>query len=153
MDNAINLPDKWNIFVRRAIPAGSNEIKFDNNSLKLFMLIEGRENLIEIYKKANLDKESFVQAIKKLFLQGLIYKASDEQYISREKIEKIKSSLATHIGPLAQVIISDVMSSLGFTNERLPLPQARLFIERISDQIPIEKALEFKKSIEYDMTF
>ena len=48
------------------------------------MLIGDGQNLYEIYKKSNLDNESFVQAVKKPYARGLIYKATEGRYISQK---------------------------------------------------------------------
>ena len=138
-----------NILVSRNIPEHSNNISFDHNSLKLYMLIEGKESLIDIYQKTDLDIDSFIEALKKLFKQGLIVRVPTQKFVSQEKIEDIKSSLANYVGPVAQVIVADAFASLGLPNERLPVPKVDLLIEKITDQIPFDKALEFKRSVEY----
>ncbi len=138
-----------NVFVSRIIPENSTNIFFDHNSLKIYMLIDEKKNLVDIYQKTNLDIDSFIQAIKRLFKQGLIERVPGEQFISREKIDGIKASLANYVGPIAQVIVADAFASLGISNDRLPLSKVDLLIEKITVQIPFDKALEFKKSIEY----
>lgn len=136
------------IFVRRAIPEGESNIRFDCNSLKIYMMIKEKENLLHIYKKTNLDKTSFVEAVKKLFRQGLIFRVSAEEFVSAEKVNHIKSSLASYVGPVAQIIVDDAFAALGISNNRLPVLKVNQLIEKITDQIPFDTALEFKKSIE-----
>ena len=135
------------VSVNRRIPENSKSIKFDSDSYRVFMLIEEGQNLYEIYKKSDLDNESFVQAVKKLYAQGLIYKVTTEKYISHKKIESIKSLLAAYVGPVAQLIMDNAMTSLGFSKERLPKQKVELLIEKITDEIPFDKALEFKKNV------
>jgi hypothetical protein len=137
------------VSVSRAIPENSKNIKFDSNSYRVFMLIEDGQNLNDIYKKSDLDNESFVQAVKKLYAQGLIHKVNPEKYISHKEIESIKSSLAAYVGPVAQLIIDNAITSLGVSKERFPKPKVALLIEKIADEIPFDKALEFKKNVRY----
>ena len=137
------------ISVNRTIPENSKSIKFDSDSYSVFMLIEDGQNLYEIYKKSDLDNESFVKAVKKLYAQGLIYKVTAGKYIIHEEIESIKSSLAAYVGPVAQLIMDNAMTSLGFTKEKLSKPKVELLIEKIADEIPFDKALEFKENVKY----
>jgi hypothetical protein len=64
-----------NTYVKKRIPDSRN-IRFDKNSYNLFLMIKDKEKLLDIYKKSNLDKESFYHAVKRLFREGLICKIS-----------------------------------------------------------------------------
>jgi hypothetical protein len=139
--------DELNVTVSRTIPETKREIKFDKNSYKIFMLIEGEKNLFEVYQKAGIDVLSFTQAVESLFEQGMLVVVKKEQFIKKEIIEKIKSSLAAQVGPLAQLIMAEAFLALGLTNDLLPTDKIKIFVEKINDQIPIDKAVKFKKSI------
>jgi hypothetical protein len=148
-EKSMTFQTSLDVSVNRAIPENSKNIKFDSDSYRVFMLIEDGQNLYEVYKKSDLNNESFVQAVKKLYAQGLIYKVTPGKYISHKEIESIKSSLAAYVGPVAQLMMDNAMTSLGFTKEKLPKLKVELLIEKIADEIPFDKALEFKENVKY----
>lgn len=146
-----NYQTNLDVLVNRIIPEHSKSIKFDSDSYRVFMLIEHGQNLNEVYKKSDLDNESFVQAVKKLYAQGLIYNVTTERHMSHKEIEGIKYLLAEYVGPVAPLIMDKAITSLGFSKESLPKPKAELLIEKIADELPFDKALEFKDNVKYVM--
>ena len=46
-------------------------------------------------------------------------------------------------------MMDNAMTSLGFTKEKLPKLKVELLIEKIADEIPFDKALEFKENVKY----
>ena len=143
--------DELNITVRRTIPETRREIWFNHNSYKILLLIEKKKKLFEVYQKAGIDILSFTRAVESLFKQGMLVKVKKEQFIKKEIIEKIKFSLAAQVGPLAQIIMAEAFLDLGLTNDLLPSDKIKVFVDKISTQIPLEKAVEFKKSIASDI--
>jgi hypothetical protein len=137
-----------NVVVSRNIPNNLRNIKFDDNSFELYLLIEGEEKLSDLYKKANLSKTDFFKALNKLFSQGLIFKVSEDEYLSLEKIEMIKFTLATYVGPLAKIVLADAFTALGFPANKFPKSKFILLVKKIAEQIPFDKALKFKESME-----
>ena len=132
--------------MNKVVPENSNFI-FTPISLKIFLMIEDRQNLFELYNMSNLDRESFFRAIIDLFRQGLIQEVIDESYVGQEKIEEIKSYLVTYIGPWGHLVFEDTLEALGLSKERLPEVKMELLINAIASQIPSDKALEFKQSV------
>jgi hypothetical protein len=130
------------------VPKNSNFI-FTPISLKILLMIEEGQNLSEIYNMSNLDRESFDRVIIDLFRQGLIQEVVEESYIGQDKIEQIKSYLATYVGPWGHLIFDDTLEVLGLSKEKLPELKMELLINSIAKQIPPNKALEFKQSIKY----
>jgi len=137
-----------NTSVKRRIPDSRN-IRFDKNSYNVYLQIEDKEKLLDIYKKSNLDKKSFYHAIKRLFREGLICEVSEKKTI--QKIDIIKFNLAEYIGPIAPLIVDEILMDLGYFNSNGNFPEQKMIylIEEISRQISSEQAFEFKKSIEH----
>jgi hypothetical protein len=112
------------------------------------MLLGEEENLLKVYEQSNINKQSFTKAIRKLLRQGLIFKASQNEVVSAAKIEMIKSYLAVYVGPVAELIMADAFEALNSTEDRLPKIKLLPFIDKLAEQVPSEKALEFKNDLE-----
>ncbi|MEJ2640258.1 MAG: hypothetical protein P8010_11840 [Desulfosarcinaceae bacterium] len=135
--------------VNRVIPDNS-KFKFTPISFKIFMLIENEQSLHKVYKLSNVDRESFDQAIISLSKQGLIQEVEvNDRFIGQDDIEKIKSALNIYIGPWGELLFKDTLEILGFSQDRIPELKLPLLINSIVDQIPSNKAIQFKESIEY----
>ncbi len=146
--NTASLQHLLNVKVARKIPENEDNLSFDQNSFNIFMLIENEVSLLTVYRKLDIDQQSFNNAIEKLFKQGLIFEVSEDQFVSVTKIELITASLAEYVGPVAKLIVADALAGLGVPEDEVPLNHLQLLIEKIVDQIPFEKALEFKENIE-----
>jgi predicted transcriptional regulator len=137
-----------NTSVKKRIPNNRN-IRFDKNSYNLFFLIKDKETLLDIYKKSNLDKKSFYDAIKRLFREGLICVVPLKK--TSQKIDMIKSNLTEYIGPIAPLIVDEIIMDFGYFNSNGNFSEQKMIylIKEISRQIGSEQAVELKKSIEH----
>ena len=70
-----------------------------------------------------------------------------EQKDSKAKIDIIKSSLTTYIGPIAPMIVDEILMDLGYSDVNFPESKVDYLIEIITQQMPDIQAIEFKKNI------
>jgi hypothetical protein len=134
-----------NLHVKKKNP-DSQTTRLNHNSYNVFMLIKDKEKLLHLYRRSNLDKKSFYRAIERLLREGLIYQIF-EQKDSKAKIDIIKSSLTTYIGPIAPMIVDEILMDLGYSDVNFPESKVDYLIEIITQQMPDIQAIEFKKNI------
>lgn len=146
MDKRDRVPQiNLNIQVKKKIPDSRN-IRFNNNSYNVFLLIKDKEKLLNVYRRSKLDKKSFYYAIERLLREGLICQIL-EQKNSQAKIDIIKSNLTAYIGPIAPIIVDEILMDLGYSVENFPESKVNYLIDIIARQIPDIHAVEFKKNI------
>jgi hypothetical protein len=146
MDKRDRVPQiNLNMQVKKKIP-DSRKIKFNNNSYNVFLLIKDEEKLLNVYRRSKLDKRSFYYAIERLLREGLICQIL-EQKNSQATIDIIKSNLTGYIGPIAPIIVDEILMDLGYSVENFPESKVDDLIDIIARQIPDIQAVEFKKNI------
>jgi hypothetical protein len=146
MDKRDRVPQiNLNIQVKKKIPDSRN-IKFNNNSYNVFMLIKDKEKLLNVYRRSKLDKKSFYYAIERLLREGLICQILNQKNC-QAKIDIIKSNLTAYIGPIAPIIVDEILMDLGYSVENFPESKVDDLIDIIVRQIPDMQAVEFKKNI------
>ena len=146
MDTKDRVPQiNLNIHVKKKIPNSQN-IRFNNNAYNVFLLIKDKEKLLHLYRRSKLDKKSFYYAIERLLREGLICQILEEKN-SQAKIDIIKSNLTTYVGPIAPIIVDEILMDLGYSVENFPESKVVYLIEIIARQIPDMQAIEFKRNI------
>jgi hypothetical protein len=146
MDTKDRVPQiNLNIHVKKKIPNSQNT-RFNNNAYNVFLLIKDKEKLLHLYRRSKLDKKSFYYAIERLLREGLICQILEEKN-SQAKIDIIKSNLTTYVGPIAPIIVDEILMDLGYSVENFPESKVVYLIEIIARQIPDMQAIEFKRNI------
>ena len=134
-----------NLHVKKKKP-DSQSFGLNHNSYNVFMLIKDKEKLLHLYRRSNLDKKSFYCAIERLLREGLICQIF-EQKNSKAKIDIVKSSLTTYIGPIAPMIVDEILMDLGYSDVNFPESKVDYLIDIITRQMPDIQAIEFKRNI------
>jgi hypothetical protein len=134
---------------RRVTRENAGEFSLDGQMLSVLMELDGKKNVAVVAKNAGLSMGIIRRVISKLFELNLIEPV--EMAISRldeDFFDYLKSQLAIAIGPIAEVIIEDVVIDLGHNLLQFPSYRAAELIDLISREIQREeKRNSFKQKM------
>ncbi len=104
---------------------------------RLLSLVDENKKIGLIARESGLDPLSFKEEIKKLYEMGLIapvVKKSVKRYGSEFSTE-LTTILAHHAGPVANIILTDVLSEMKITENKIPVNNLNQVVSKISDEI------------------
>ena len=134
---------------RRVTRDDAGEFSLDGQMLSVLMELDGRKSVAVVAKNAALSMGVMRRVISKLFELNLIEPV--EEAISRldeDFFDYLKSQLALAIGPIAEVIIEDVVIELGHSLSQFPSHRSAELIDLISREIQREeKRNSFKQNM------
>jgi hypothetical protein len=134
---------------RRLVREDTGDFSFDSQMLTIFMELDGKKNLAAVAKKTGLKMSSVREAVNRLMQLGLIELVEDAvSSLDRDFLEYLKRELSFAIGPLAEVLIEDAMSDMGYSAERFPAQRAAELVEMLGKEINREdKKATFKQNL------
>jgi hypothetical protein len=125
---------------RRVTRDDAGEFSLDGQMLSVLMELDGKKSFAVVAKNAGLSMGIIRRVVSKLFKLNLIEPV--EEAISRldeDFFDYLKSQLALAIGPIAEVIIEDVVIDLGQSLSQFPSYRAAELIDLISREIQREE--------------
>jgi hypothetical protein len=140
----IGRPDHLENYYRKVIRKDNNEISLDADMIRLLIAIDENKSLYQIMEEATLNKN-----LSKLLEQGLIKPVKkDLPVLDKIFLQALKINLSKTIGPMAEILIEEVVSDMELTAPEIPVHQAAELITALSHEIPDEiNRIEFKKSM------
>ena len=96
-----------------------------------------------------MDNTTFRQALSKLLAQDLIEPAQKDIPVLEESfLESLRINLSKAIGPMAEILIADVMEEMELDPAGIPVNHAAEMITQLSLEVPDgENQIQFKKSM------
>lgn len=139
--------------VFKLAPTGvGTEISLSSLEWGVITQIDGVKTVKEIAGNLALTLDETFQIISSLRKKGLIF--FDHQvdvkveYVNEAVLKKVTDKLMRYIGPVAQYLITDVLTELNLTPDKLPKERLPEFIELLSDEISDEnKKINFQREM------
>ncbi len=137
------------LFFRKVIRKDSNEISLDADMIRLLIAIDENKSLYQIAEEVDMETTTLKKTLSKLLEQRLIEPVKkDVPYLDRVFLEALRINLSKIIGPMAEILIEDVVADMELKTSEIPVNQAAELINNLSLEIPEEKGrIEFKKSM------
>jgi len=145
----VSRSDQFDLYFRKVTRKDSDEISLDANMIRLLIAVDENKSLYQIADEVDMETTSLKTTLSKLLKQGLIEPVKkDIPYLDRAFLEALRVNLSKIIGPMAEILIEDVVADMNLINSEIPKNQAAELINNLSLEIPEEKdRLEFKKSM------
>ncbi len=151
MGNDMNGPrsDQVDLYFRKVIRKDSDEISLDADMIRLLIAIDENKSLYQIAEEVDMQATTLKTTLSKLLEQGLIEPVKkDIPYLDRLFLEALRINLSKVIGPMAEILIEDVVEDMNLKASEIPANQAAELINNLSLEIPEDKnRIEFKKSM------
>ena len=151
MGNNMNVPrsDQVDLYFRKVIRKDSDEISLDADMIRLLIAIDENKSLYQIAEEVDMQAPTLKSTLSKLLEQGLIEPVKkDIAYLDHLFLEALRINLSRVIGPMAEILIEDVVEDMNLKASEIPANQAAELINNLSLEIPDDKdRIEFKKSM------
>jgi hypothetical protein len=137
------------LFFRKIIRKDSDEISLDADMIRLLIAIDENKSLYQIAEEVDMETTTLKKTLSKLLEQRLIEPVKkDVPYLDHVFLEALRINLSKIIGPMAEILIEDVVAEMQLKTSEIPVNQAAELINNLSLEIPDEKdRIEFKKSM------
>ena len=141
--------DQVDLYFRKVIRKDSDEISLDADMIRLLIAIDENKSLYQISEEVDMQATTLKTTLSKLLAQGLIEPVKkDVPYLDHVFLEALRINLSKVIGPMAEILIEDVVEDMKLKASEIPANQAAELINNLSLEIPDEKnRIEFKKSM------
>ena len=141
--------DQVDLYFRKVIRKDSDEISLDADMIRLLIAIDENKSLYRVAEEVDMQATTLKSTLSKLLEQGLIEPVKkDIAYLDHLFLEALRINLSKVIGPMAEILIEDVVEDMNLKASEIPANQAAELINNLSLEIPDEKdRIEFKKSM------
>jgi hypothetical protein len=145
----IGRPSHLENYYRKVIRRDNNEISLDADMIRLLIAIDENKSLSQIADEVDMEDATLKKNLSKLLQQGLIEPVKkDLPVLDKIFLQALKINLSKTIGPMAVILIEEVVLDMELTAPEIPVHQAAELITALSHEIPDEiKRIEFKKSM------
>jgi hypothetical protein len=145
----IGRPSHLENYYRKVIRKDNNEISLDADMIRLLIAIDENKSLSQIADEVDMEDATLKKNLSKLLQQGLIAPVKkDLPVLDKIFLQALKINLSKTIGPMAVILIEEVVLDMELTAPEIPVHQAAELITALSHEIPDEiKRIEFKKSM------
>ena len=147
MDNG--LTGGSNNYYRKVIRKDNDKVLLDADMIRLLIVIDESKSLYQLAEEVDMGNAAFKEALSKLLDQGLIEPVKkDVPVLDNTFLEILRVNLSKAIGPMAEILIEDLMADLQLNPSAIPVNQAAELIAQLSLEIPgDENQMNFKKSM------
>jgi hypothetical protein len=145
----IGRPAQQEIYYRKVIRKDNRQISLDADMIRLLIAIDENKSLYQIADEVDMRADTLKTNLAKLLQQRLIEPVrKDLPVLDKIFLQALKINLSRVIGPIAEILIEEVVSEMEITAPGIPVHQAAELIAALSHEIPDEeKRIEFKKSM------
>ncbi len=133
-------------FRKTSIKPG-NDINFDSDTLKLYLAIDEKKPVLEIFKETMLERSVFKECLLKLYKLKLIEQVEEEvDYVENSFLNRLREVLIDVSGPLGGILMEEAAEDMNLELNKVPKAKVADFVYQVASDIPGEKqAAEFKK--------
>ncbi len=125
----------------------SNDINFDSDTLMLYLAIDDKKPILEIFKETKLHRSTFKECLLKLYKLKLIEQVAEEvDYVEPAFLNRLREVLIDVAGPLGEILMEEAADEMNLELTKIPKTKVADFVYQVASDIPGEKqAAEFKK--------
>ena len=132
--------DITSLVFKRAINVDSGNVSLDGQMLNVLSKLDGRKNLGMISQEIGVNMSAIRPVISKLVKLKLIDAVEDDiPVFDKEFFVFLTDQLSIITGPIAQVMVEDVIRDMAQDSSEIPMNRAAELIEMLSRQIPDEQ--------------
>lgn len=129
---------------RRVVRSNIGNVSLDSQMLDVLMELDGKKNLGSIVKKTGMTTGTLREAVSKLLKLNLIENVIEGAgtFLDDDFMSYLNEQLALAIGPVAEIIIEDAVSDLGYRMSQIPSHKIAELIDLLSREIQREERKE-----------
>lgn len=133
--------------------AGSNidgDITLSSQEFRLLSLIDENKEIGVIARESGMDIQDFKGHLTKFYKMGLIIPVVKKiiQRYSPDFLKELISILTYHVGPVANIIMTDILSDMNIRDDKIPVEDLEKLLFKITDEISdINQKIEFNNQV------
>lgn len=132
-----------------AIPKELSQFECSSHMLMVLVQLDGRSNLAAVSKKAGLSIKDAVNSVSQLLAINIIENTPNGgAYLNKDFVSDLAKQLSVAVGPIANILIEDAVTDLGYTIDTFPAFKAADLVEMLAKDIKREdKRISFKQQM------
>ena len=136
-------------YFKQAPAKDGDQMSLTSDMLRLLMAVNENKDIQEIGSELGMPPAQLKKNLAKLLNIGLIIPVQKGiPCYSPQFIEIIIQHLAHSVGPMAQIIVEDVLADLNIMDNRIPISMAAEVVSTLSEEIPDEaQKIDFKRAM------
>lgn len=124
------------IIFRQVIKDDLGDFSLDSQILRVFLAFDGKKTLDKVAEENKIDMGDMREIIYRLVALELIEAANKEKLtLDKEFYNFLTAQLSRAIGPIAQVLIEEVIGELGYSATHFPSSQAAELVDLLAREI------------------
>lgn len=141
--------DVTQMYFRREIKGDITDYSLSANAMEVLVALDESKTGAQVAHACNLSIEEFKKAIGQLREMGLAVEVEKKVACLDENfLDELQKEFATIVGPMADVLIQDVISDMDLTLLNIPTFMAADLINNLAAEIPsAQKRAEFQKNM------
>jgi len=134
---------------RKVTRLNGKEVSLDADMIRLLIAIDESKELGQVGRELGMPRDTLMTALARLAAVNLIEPIQKD--IPRRDggfLEALKLNLSRAVGPMAQILVEDVLSDMKLSSGPIPQNQAAELIAALALEIPDEEGrMQFKKAM------
>ncbi|MGD2271942.1 MAG: hypothetical protein PVI06_16180 [Desulfobacterales bacterium] len=121
---------------RQVVKDGRGDFSIDSQLLRVFLAFDGTKTLDKVAIETNVDMGAMHEIVSRLLALELIEPAHKEKLtLDQEFMGYLTDQLSRALGPIAGVLIEEVISEMGYTLTQFPSSQAAELTDVLAREI------------------
>ncbi len=137
------------IVFRQIVKDNLGDVSIDSRLLRVFLVLDGKKTLERVAQDTNLDMVAMREIISRLMSLELVEPANKAMLtLDKEFIDYLTSQLSRALGPIAGLLVEEVVAEMGYSLKQFPSAQAAELIDLLARDIQRdEKKNPFKMNM------
>ena len=137
------------IVFRQVVKDDLGDVSIDTRLLRIFLAFDGKKTLERVAKETNLDMGAMREIVSRLMSLELVEPANKAMLtLDKEFIDYLTSQLSRALGPIAELLIEEVVAEMGYSLKQFPSSQAAELVDLLVQEIKRdEKKNPFRKDM------
>lgn len=151
---ALTTRDFPRLYFRKVIRDDLGRVSVDADMMRLLMVIDENKNVTQIAKESGMKLANLETALTNLINVGLVERVEKAiDYLNKNFLEELRENLVIALGPMADLIIEDILDDMGLSVSEIPKYLGAELIQNLASQIPRkEKRLQFQEAMMAGLT-
>ena len=136
--------------VFRPVSRGNmGEFSLDGHMLTVLLKLDGLRDIATVARALNINLRTMRSIISKLLELQLVERGEEAiPVLGKDFFDFITAQLSLAIGPIAEMLLEDVVDEMGLDMKKMPIHRAAELVDYLSREIPDqEKRLAFQQAI------
>lgn len=137
-------------YFKRATSDIDGDIILSADQFRVLALIDENKEIGLIARESGMDLAGFKKCLAQLYEMGLIIPVVKKiiQRYGPEFLQELISTLTYYVGPVANIIVGDVLSDMNIADRRIPVNSLGALLSKITQEIPdLGQKTEFNKMV------